>query len=102
MPQRPFPGTIGRSIADSQPWWPARPDAAGKPPKVLVVLAVLFDDVGFAGFGCYRSSVRTPAIDSLAARGPMLPGTLRKVTTTLGPLPGSDGQALAQAEMARQ
>lgn len=66
------------------------------------MLALLFDDVGFADFGCYGSSVRTPAIDALTARGPMLPGTLRKVTVTLGPLPGSDGEALAQAEMARQ
>ena len=64
--------------------------------------SVLFDDLRFADFGCYGSSVHTPAIGALAARGPMLPGTLRKVTITLGPLPGSDRQALAQAEMARQ
>ena len=29
-------------------------------------------------------------------------GTLRKVTATLGPVPGTDGEALAQARMARQ
>ena len=71
MPQRPFPGTIGRSITGSQPWWPPQPDAAGKPPNVLVLL---FDDVGFADFGCYGSSIRTPAIDALAARGLRLTG----------------------------
>ena len=71
MPQRPFPGTIGRTIADSQPWWPPLTEAGGKPPNVLVVL---FDDVGFADFGCYGSSIRTPAIDALAARGLRLTG----------------------------
>ena len=33
------------------------------------VLVVLFDDVGFADFGCYGSSIKTPTIDALAKRG---------------------------------
>lgn len=33
------------------------------------ILLVLFDDVGFADFGCYGSSIRTPHIDALAKRG---------------------------------
>ncbi len=37
-----------------------------KRPNILVVL---FDDVGFSGFGAYGSNVRTPAIDALAKRG---------------------------------
>ena len=49
MHQPPFPGTIGRTVADSKPWWPPQPDAAGRRPNLLVVL---FDDVGFADFGC--------------------------------------------------
>ena len=61
-----FPGKIGKTIAQSTPWWPPRVDGAAKKPNVLVVL---FDDVGFADFGCYGSSIRTPAIDALAARG---------------------------------
>ena len=61
-----FPGKIGKTIAQSTPWWPPRGDGAAKKPNVLVVL---FDDVGFADFGCYGSSIRTPAIDALAARG---------------------------------
>ena len=47
MPQRPFPGTIGRTIADSQPWWPPLTDAGGKPPNVLVedtIIVVLSDN----------------------------------------------------------
>src|SRR5205085_4668670 len=30
---------------------------------------VLFDDVGFAQFGCYGSNIDTPTIDQLAAGG---------------------------------
>lgn len=71
MPQPPFHGTIGRMIVESQPCWPPRLDAAGKPPKVLVVR---LDDVGFADFGCYGASIRTLAIDALAARGLRLTG----------------------------
>jgi arylsulfatase len=61
-----FPGHIGRTLADSQPWWPT--PAARKPgsPNVLVVL---FDDVGFSDFGCYGSAIPTPTIDSIAAKG---------------------------------
>ncbi|HEY3797312.1 MAG TPA: arylsulfatase [Caulobacteraceae bacterium] len=57
---------IGRTVADSQPWWPtaARPRAGS--PNVLVVL---FDDVGFSDFGCYGSPIATPTIDKLAAEG---------------------------------
>ena len=43
-----FPRKIGRTVTESTPWWPARPDAAAKTPNVLVML---FDDVGFADLG---------------------------------------------------
>lgn len=33
------------------------------------ILVVLFDDVGFTGFGAYGGDARTPAIDALAKRG---------------------------------
>jgi hypothetical protein len=48
-----FAGRIGRTIAESQPWWPPGPARAGRPN----VLVVLFDDVGFADFGCYGSAM---------------------------------------------
>ncbi len=57
---------IGRTVADSTPWWPE----ARKPPKGAPnILVVLFDDVGFSDFGCYGSPIRTPTIDRLAAEG---------------------------------
>ncbi len=45
--------------------WPERPDAGGLPNVVYIVL----DDVGFAQFGCYGSSIETPNMDRLAANG---------------------------------
>ena len=63
---RPFGGTIGKTVADSRPWWPQ----AAKPPQGAPnILVVLFDDVGFSDFGCYGSAIRTPTIDKLAAEG---------------------------------
>ena len=57
---------IGRTIADSTPFWPTKV----KPPKGTPnILVVLFDDVGFSDFGCYGSPIETPTIDRLAAEG---------------------------------
>lgn len=60
-----FRGHIGRTYRDSTPWWPDPPAGIGGPNVVMVVL----DDVGFAQFGCYGSTMRTPTIDRLAAGG---------------------------------
>ena len=55
---------IGRSYQESVPWYPPR--VSNDRPNVVVIL---FDDLGFADFGCYGSEIRTPHIDSLAAAG---------------------------------
>ncbi|RXH18970.1 arylsulfatase [Bradyrhizobium guangzhouense] len=61
-----FRGTVGKTVAESKPWWPE----AVKPPEGAPnILVVLFDDVGFSDFGCYGSAIRTPTIDKLAAEG---------------------------------
>jgi len=57
---------IGRTLADSIPYWPEPVRAPEGAPNILVVL---FDDVGFSDFGCYGSPIRTPTIDALAAEG---------------------------------
>ena len=62
----PFGGTVGKTVAESKPWWPDAPRPPAGAPNVLVVL---FDDVGFSDFGCYGSAIRTPTIDRLAAEG---------------------------------
>ena len=62
-----FGGRIGRTYQDSDPWWPLLPeDAHGPRPNVVVIL---FDDTGFAQLGCYGSTIDTPNIDALAAKG---------------------------------
>ncbi|HUO12804.1 MAG TPA: arylsulfatase [Caulobacteraceae bacterium] len=61
----PFGGVIGRTLADSQPWWPEPKLKAGAPDVVVVVL----DDTGFAHLGCYGSTIETPNMDALAAGG---------------------------------
>ena len=59
-----FGGRIGRTVADSAPWWP-EPPPAGRPNVVVVVL----DDTGFAHLGCYGSTLATPTMDRLASNG---------------------------------
>jgi len=61
-----FHGRIGRTVADSEPWYdePPRPPAGS--PNVVVVL---LDDTGFAQLGCYGSDIDTRHIDALAAQG---------------------------------
>ncbi len=61
-----FAGSIGRTVSESTPWWPAptRPPEPG--PNVVLVLA---DDLGFADTGPYGSEIPTPTLDRLASEG---------------------------------
>ncbi|MFN8525317.1 MAG: sulfatase-like hydrolase/transferase [Chloroflexota bacterium] len=59
-------GVIGRTYHTSVPWWPEPVSASPGAPNVVIVL---LDDVGFAHFGCYGSSIKTPSLDRLAAGG---------------------------------
>ena len=61
-----FEGTIGRTLADSEPWFDEPPHPGDGAPNVVVVL---LDDTGFAQLGCYGSEIETPNIDALAAGG---------------------------------
>ncbi|MEG9862662.1 MAG: arylsulfatase [Parvularculales bacterium] len=60
-----FQGRIGKTVYESEPWWPQMEISAGKPNVVLIVL----DDSGFSHFGCYGSDIDTPNIDRLAGNG---------------------------------
>lgn len=59
-----FGGRIGRTIAESEPWWPE--PAGGRAPNVVMIV---LDDTGFAHLGCYGSTLATPNIDRLAGAG---------------------------------
>lgn len=61
-----FQGKIGRTVADSVPHWPEKPAGGRRAPNIITVI---FDDTGWADFGCYGSEIRTPTIDAIAARG---------------------------------
>lgn len=62
----PFEGHIGKTLADSQPYWPAPVRAPQDAPNVVMIL---LDDLGYADFGCFGGEIDTPNIDALAAQG---------------------------------
>ena len=66
MTEAPFKGVIGRTLAESTPWWPTPPTPKTGTPNVVIVV---FDDVGFAHFGSYGSTIATPNLDRLANGG---------------------------------
>lgn len=61
-----FPGKVGRTRQESEPYWESPPRPAKGTPNVVVVF---MDDLGWADVGCYGSEIATPNIDALAARG---------------------------------
>ena len=65
-PHEPFEGVIGRTLAESTPWWPTPPHPGEDAPNVVVIL---IDDLGYSHFGCYGSDIDTPNIDRLAEGG---------------------------------
>ena len=62
----PFKGVIGKTYADSTPWWPEPKRTVDDSPNIVTIM---FDDTGFSHFGCYGSTIETPNIDRLAAGG---------------------------------
>jgi len=61
-----FQGVIGRTVDESQPWWPPESRPTKGTPNVVVVV---FDDVGFAHFNRYGSTIDTPNLNRLADGG---------------------------------
>ena len=59
-------GTIGTTVAESEPDFEVTPHPGDDAPNVVVVL---LDDLGFSQFGCYGSDIDTPHVDALAHGG---------------------------------
>ncbi len=69
LESEPFPGTIGRTVAESTAAWPTTA-SPGSQARNLVV--VVLDDLGFGQLGCFGGlggRVRTPNVDALASGG---------------------------------
>lgn len=61
-----FGGVVGRTVAESVPWWPA---PAAPPEHSPNIVFIVFDDMGYSDLGCFGSEIATPNIDGLAAGG---------------------------------
>ena len=61
-----FRGTVGRTRAESEPWWPEPAGARRGAPNIVIVY---MDDMGYSDPGCFGSEIETPNVDALAARG---------------------------------
>ena len=61
-----FPGTIGKTLDESSPAWPAPIRAPEGAPNVLIWV---IDDVGFGQLSPYGGLVETPTLDRLSDRG---------------------------------
>lgn len=61
-----FEGRIGRTVAESEPWFEEPPHPGEGKPNVVIVL---LDDLGFSQLGCYGSNIDTHNMDALAAGG---------------------------------
>lgn len=61
-----FGGSIGRTQAESEPWWPTPVHPGDDAPNVVVIL---LDDLGFSHFNCFGSDLVTPNVNRLAEGG---------------------------------
>lgn len=59
-------GRIGRTVSESERWWPQESRAPEGAPNVVVVL---IDDMGFSDIGPFGSEIDTPHLDRLARHG---------------------------------
>jgi arylsulfatase A-like enzyme len=65
-PQQPFQGKIGRTIDESEQWYPERIKAAKDAPNVVWIL---LDDVGFGASSAFGGLIETPNFEALANNG---------------------------------
>lgn len=65
-PTQPFQGKIGRTLEESQQWYPPRVKAPAGAPNIVWIL---LDDVGFGATATFGGLIETPTFDRLAANG---------------------------------
>jgi arylsulfatase len=62
-----YPGTVGRTLDESDP--PQFPQPASPPKGAPNIVFILIDDAGYGQFGTFGGQVPTPALDRVAADG---------------------------------
>ena len=65
-PDLPFAGSIGKTVNDSVPSWPAPLEAPAGAPNILLIMT---DDVGFGASSAFGGPIPTPTLDRLARDG---------------------------------
>lgn len=65
-PPQTFKGKIGKNVAQSTPYWPARIVPPKGAPNVLLIMT---DDVGFGAPSAFGGVIPTPAMDKIANMG---------------------------------
>jgi len=64
--EEPYKGKIGKTLAESQEYWPPSVAAPKAAPNVIWIL---LDDVGFGASSAFGGLINTPTFDSLANNG---------------------------------
>jgi arylsulfatase A-like enzyme len=67
QPDFHFRGSVGRTIADSDP--PEFPQPVRPPKGAPNIVYILIDDAGYGQFGTFGGQTPTPGLDSIAAQG---------------------------------
>jgi arylsulfatase A-like enzyme len=65
-PPQKFEGKIGRTAADSKPYWPARVMPPKGAPNILLIMT---DDAGYGVASTFGGVIPTPALDRIAKTG---------------------------------
>jgi arylsulfatase A-like enzyme len=65
-PVQPYKGKAGKTLAETQQWWPEEKKAKKGSPNVVWIL---LDDVGFGAISSFGGLIQTPTLDSLATQG---------------------------------
>ena len=61
-----YKGKIGKTLVDSEEWWPEKKKAPAGAPNVIVFL---IDDAGYGTASAFGGLMQTPTLDSLANNG---------------------------------
>ena len=65
-PVQSYKGAIGKTVGETQQWWPERKKAPQGAPNVVWIL---LDDIGFGAVSSFGGLIQTPTLDSLAYNG---------------------------------